>query len=129
MSAGMLLAHGAAIAGDRMMVEHSRQPTDAESGLGYEYTFRVTRRGSGEPVDGAEFSVSADMPSMPGAHHMPHRTGEPAGEPGTYRAAVEFDMPGRWNLILRFSKPNRDQVVIPDMIEKGVIYESNEIAD
>ena len=26
-------------------------------------------------------------------------------------------MPGEWNLILRFRKPNPDQVVISDMIE------------
>ena len=49
---------------------------------------------------------------------MPHRTGEPTGEPGTYKAAFDFDMPGEWNLILRFSKPSRDQVVISDMIER-----------
>ena len=49
---------------------------------------------------------------------MPHVTGEPTGEPGTYRAELDFDMPGEWNLILKFRKPNRDQVVISDMIEK-----------
>ena len=118
LAAAALLFCGAAVAGERMMVQHSKQPTAAESGLGYEYTFRVTSHGSGEPVDGAQFSVSTDMPSMPGAHHMPHQTGEPTGEPGTYRAAFEFDMPGEWTLILRFSKPRRDQVVISDLIEK-----------
>jgi len=118
LAAAALLAHGAAVAGDRMMVQHSKQPTDAEDGLGYEYTFKVTKHGSGDPVDGAQFSVSTDMPSMPGAHHMPHQAGEPTGEPGTYRATFDFDMPGEWTLILRFSKPSRDQVVISDMIEK-----------
>ena len=117
-AAAALLAHGAAVAGDRMMVQHSKQPTDADSGLVYEYTFKVTMHGSGDPVDGAEFSVSTDMPSMPGAHHMPHVAGEPTGESGTYRAELDFDMPGEWNLILRFGKPNRDQVVISDMIER-----------
>ena len=58
-SAAMLLAHGAATAGDRMVVRHSKQPTDAESGLGYEYTFKVTRRGSDHPVDGAEYSMKS----------------------------------------------------------------------
>ena len=116
--AALLLAQSAVMAGDRMMVQHSKQSTGAESGLGYEYTFKVTRHGSGDPVDGAEFSVSTDMPSMPGAHHMPHVAGEPTGEPGTYKAELDFDMPGEWNLILRFKKPNRDQVVISDMIDK-----------
>ena len=117
-SAGLLLVQSAVMAADRMMVQHSKQPTTAESGLGYEFTFRVTKHGSGDPVDGAEFSVSTDMPSMPGAHHMPPVAGEPTGEPGTYRAELDFDMPGKWNLILRFRKPSRDQVVISDMIEK-----------
>lgn len=117
-SAAFLLAQSAVMAADRMTVEHSKQSTGAESGLGYEYTFRVTRHGSGDPVDGAEFSVSTDMAIMPGAHHMPPVAGEPTGEPGTYKAELDFDMPGDWNLILRFRKPNRDQVVISDMIEK-----------
>ena len=93
-SAALLLAQSAVMAADRMMVQHSKQSTAAESGLGYEFTFRVTKHGSGDPVDGAEFSVSTDMPSMPGAHHMPPVAGEPTGEPGTYRAEVDFDMPG-----------------------------------
>ena len=117
-SAALLLAQSAVMAADRMMVQHSKQSTGVESGLGYEYTFRVTRHGSGDLVDGAEFSVSTDMPSMPGAHHMPHVTGMATGEPGVYKAELDFDMPGEWNLILRFKKPNRDQVVISDMIDK-----------
>ncbi len=103
---------------DRLMVEHSKQPTKAKSGLGYEYTFKVMKHGSHEPVDGADFIISTDMPAMPGAHHMPHVKGEPTGESGIYKAEFDFDMPGEWNLILKFSKPQRDQVVISDKIEK-----------
>ena len=117
-SAVFLFAQSAVMATDRMMVRHSKQATTAATGLGYEFTFKVTKHGSGDPVDGAEFSVSTDMPSMPGAHHMPPVAGEPTGEPGTYRAELDFDMPGEWNLILKFRKPNRDQVVISDMIDK-----------
>ena len=117
-SAVFLLTQSAVMAADRMMVQHSKQATTAATGLGYEFTFKVTKHGSGDPVDGAEFSVSTDMPSMPGAHHMPPVAGEPTGEPGTYRAELDFDMPGAWNLILKFRKPNRDQVVISDMIER-----------
>ena len=118
LAAAFLLAQSAVMAADRMMVQYSKQATTAATGLGYEFTFKVTKHGSGDPVDGAEFSVSTDMPSMPGAHHMPPVAGEPTGEPGTYRAELDFDMPGAWNLILKFRKPNRDQVVISDMIEK-----------
>ena len=118
LAAAFLLAQSAVMAADRMMVQYSKQATTAATGLGYEFTFKVTKHGSGDPVDGAEFSVSTDMPSMPGAHHMPPVAGDPTGEPGTYRAELDFDMPGAWNLILKFRKPNRDQVVISDMIEK-----------
>ena len=118
LAAAFLLAQSAVMAADRMMVQYSKQATTAATGLGYEFTFKVTKHGSGDPVDGAEFSVSTDMPSMPGAHHMPPVAGEPTGEPGTYRAELDFDMPGAWNLILKFRKPDRDQVVISDMIEK-----------
>ena len=117
-SAVFLVAQSAVMAADRMVVQHSKQATTAATGLGYEFTFKVTKHGSGDPVDGAEFSVSTDMPSMPGAHHMPPVAGEPTGEPGTYRAELDFDMPGEWNLILKFRKPSRDQVVISDMIER-----------
>ena len=117
-SAVFLLTQSAVMAADRMMVQHSKKATAAATGLGYEFTFKVTKHGSADPVDGAEFSVSTDMPSMPGAHHMPPVAGEPTGEPGTYRAELDFDMPGEWNLILKFRKPNRDQVVISDMIER-----------
>ena len=117
-SAVFLVAQNAVMAADRMVVQHSKQATTAATGLGYEFTFKVTKHGSGDPVDGAEFSVSTDMPSMPGAHHMPPVAGEPTGESGTYRAELDFDMPGEWNLILKFRKPNRDQVVISDMIER-----------
>lgn len=105
------------MAGDRMMVEHSKQPTGAENGLGYEYTFTVMKHGSGDLVDDADFSISTHMPSMPGAHHMPHVEGEPTGESGTYKAEIDFDMPGEWTLILRFKRPSPDQVVISDMID------------
>ncbi len=106
------------LAGDRLMVEHSKEPTKAKSGLGYQYTFKVMKHGSHEPVDGADFMISTDMPAMPGAHHMPHVKGEATGASGTYKAEFDFDMPGDWNLILKFSKPQRDQVVISDNIEK-----------
>lgn len=114
----MLLTADATFAANRLMVHHSKQPTGAKSGLGYEYTMKVLKHGSHEPVDGADFMISTDMAAMPGAHHMPHVRGEPTGEPGTYKAKFDFDMPGEWNLILKFEKPQRDQLVISDTIEK-----------
>lgn len=105
------------LATDRLMVHHSKQPTNAESGLEYEFTFKVMSHSTRDPIDGAAFTIATDMPSMPGAHHMPHVQGEPTGEPGTYKATLDFDMPGQWTLILKFEQPRRDQVVISDTID------------
>ena len=83
---------------------------------------RLVGRGDSErlvSVDDAEFIIATDMPDMPGAHHMPHVNGEPSSIPGTYTALLAFDMPGEWNLILKFNKPIRDQVVISEMIHKS----------
>lgn len=107
-----------AAAADRLKVEFTKKPTDAKSGLGYEYTFTVRKLKSGEAVDGADFMIATDMPSMPGAHHMPHVKAEPGEAPGSYRAKIDFDMAGGWNLILRFKKPHRDQVVVSDEVAK-----------
>ena len=115
---GMSLAATGVLSADRLKVEFSKTPTGAESGLAYEYSFTVTRQKSGEPVEGADFTIATDMPSMPGAHHMPHVKAEPAGKPGSYRARIDFDMTGGWNLILRFKKPHRDQVVITDEVAR-----------
>ena len=105
-------------AADRLIVDHSKKPIDTTSGLGYEYTFKVKSHQSAKIVEGADFIVATDMPSMPGAHHMPHVRSEPGHHPGTYTIKLDFDMPGEWNLILKFSKPFREQVVIRDTVEK-----------
>ncbi len=112
------LAAAGALAADRLKVDFSKKPTDAKSGLEYEYTFTVTKRKSGEPVEGADFVIATDMPAMTGAHHMPHVKAEPGEKPGTYRAKIDFDMAGGWSLILRFKKPHRDQVVVSDEVTK-----------
>jgi len=105
-------------AADRLMVLHSKKPIGTSSGLAYEYTFKVKSHQSAKIVEGADFIVATDMPSMPGAHHMPHVRSEPGHHPGTYTIKLDFDMPGEWNLILKFSKPFREQVVIRDTVEK-----------
>ena len=39
---------------------------------------------------------------------------EPGDHSGTYHATIDFVMAGAWNLILRFTKPHRDQLVLTD---------------
>lgn len=105
------------IAGDRMDIEFEKGKTGSERGLEYEYSFSVRNAATGAPISDAEFMIATDMPAMPGAHHMPHVAGVPTGAPGEYRAKIDFDMAGKWSLILRFTKPQRDQIVLTDHIE------------
>lgn len=114
----LVLASPPGHAGERIVVEHKKEPTGGRSGLEYRYTFDVKTHKSKTPVEGADFMIATDMPSMPGAHHMPHVKAEPGKTPGTYTATIDFDMAGPWSLILRFSKPHRDQIVVSDHVLK-----------
>ena len=77
------------------------------------YDCRITLKGkrSGEPITDAEFTVGADMPTMPGAHNVKPVPAEPHETPGTYRALIHLEMTGDWALKLDFTKPSRDRVV------------------
>lgn len=72
-------------------------------------TVVLAERGSGRPVGGARVTLSADMPSMPLAHHVRPVTAEPAGVPGAYQGTLELEMPGRWVVQVRIAGPVRDQ--------------------
>ncbi|WP_431825616.1 FixH family protein [Burkholderia sp. F1] len=63
------------------------------------------------PVDGARFTVTADMPSMPMAHNLAPVDAAPGGRPGHYRARLALEMDGVWLVKLTFSSPVRDRVV------------------
>ncbi|PCE30502.1 FixH family protein [Burkholderia ubonensis] len=63
------------------------------------------------PVDGARFTVTADMPSMPMAHNLTPVDAAPDGRPGRYRARLALEMDGVWLVKLTFSAPVRDRVV------------------
>ncbi len=112
-----LMLTSPSIAGDRMDINFEKGKTGSERGLEYEYSFSVRNAATGAPISDAEFMIATDMPAMPGAHHMPHVAGVPTGVPGKYRAKIDFDMAGKWSLILRFTKPQRDQIVLTDHIE------------
>ncbi len=77
------------------------------------YDCMITLKGkkSGTPVVDAEFTVGADMPSMPGVHNVHPVPAEPHGMPGMYRARIELEMTGEWALKLDFTKPSRDRLV------------------
>ena len=96
-------------AGERKVAEVECKP--AEQKLVYDCMITLKGKKSGMPVAGAEFTVGADMPSMPGAHNVRPTPAEPHGTPGTYRARVHLEMTGEWALRLGFTKPARDRLI------------------
>ena len=97
-------------AGERPMVNVDCKPTDEK--LVFHCMFEVMGRKSHEPVEGAEFKVNADMPTMPLAHNVrPIRPEPVAGKPGSYEGRLELEMLGEWALKITFDKPVRDIVI------------------
>ncbi len=105
----MLTASGAALAGERVAADVSCTAT-AER-LTYDCMIMLKGKKSGDPVDGAEVVVKADMPSMPLAHNVRPVQAVPGSMPGHYAATLELEMLGEWALTLDVSGPTRDRVV------------------
>ena len=97
-------------ADERKAAEVECAPVERQA-LVYDCTITLTGRKSGAPIADAEFTVGADMPSMPGAHSVRPVPAEPHGAPGTYRARIELEMTGEWALKLDFTRPGRDRLV------------------
>jgi hypothetical protein len=76
----------------------------------YDCTIRLSR--GGEPLQGAQITVGADMPSMPMAHSVKPVKASPAATPGEYRARLDLEMLGVWAVKLRLSGPVRDQLIL-----------------
>ena len=81
------------------------------AGQDYIYNCVITLAHNGEPLDGAQVSVGADMPSMPMAHNVKPVKARPGKNPGEYLARLDLEMQGEWLVKLRISGPVRDQVV------------------
>ena len=79
--------------------------------LVFDCDIRLSDRGSGRPIDKADVTVGADMPSMPMVHNVRPVKAKPAGEPGRYSARLELEMPGEWAVKIRVAGPVRDQIV------------------
>ena len=98
-----------AAAGERKAAEVECKPTDRK--LVYDCMITLKAKGSGAAIADAEFTVGADMPSMPGAHNVRPVSAEPHGMAGMYRARIELEMTGEWALKLDFTKPGRDRLI------------------
>jgi len=97
-------------ADERKAAEVECTPVEQQA-LVYDCMITLRGRKSDTPIVDAEFTVGADMPSMPGAHNVHPVPAEPHGAPGMYRARIELEMKGEWALKLDFTKPSRDRLV------------------
>ena len=80
--------------------------------LHYECVVKLTDARSNAPLAGVGLTIGADMPSMPGIHHLrPAQAKEEEAAKGTYRARLVLDMHGEWALQLNLSGPVRDRVI------------------
>lgn len=104
----VLLGTAAPALAQRLQAEADCSATD--TALTYHCMIEVTQAGT--PVEGAEFTVKADMPEMPMAHNIAPVPAEPTAHPGTYHVPLQLEMPGKWMLKLEFTAPQRDLVVI-----------------
>ena len=108
-SSAMLLASVSALAGERVAADVSCTP--AAERLTYDCAIMLKGKKSGDPVEGAELVVKAEMPSMPLAHNVRPVQATPGAMPGHYTATLELEMQGEWALTLDVSGPTRDRVV------------------
>jgi len=76
----------------------------------YNCVIRLAR--ADQPVNGAQLTVGAEMPSMPDAHSVKPAKARPGKGPGEYLVRLDLDMPGEWDVKLRLSGPVRDQVML-----------------
>ena len=81
---------------------------------GTDYVFDCTVRLSrgGKPLEGAQVTVGADMPSMPMAHNLKPVKAQAGQAPGEYRAKLDLEMLGVWAVKLRLAGPVRDQLIL-----------------
>ena len=82
------------------------------TGEDFVYDCTITLRRGGQPLAGAEVTVSADMPSMPMAHSVRPAKAKPGTKPGEYRARLDLEMLGGWAVKLRLDGPVRDLLVL-----------------
>ena len=85
--------------------------------LAYDCIITLTNKKTGQTIKDAEFTVSADMPSMPGAHTVKPVAVMNYGM-GMYHVQLVLEMYGEWALIMDFTLPKRDRVVTKVTITK-----------
>lgn len=79
--------------------------------LQYECEIKLWDARTRRPLSGLGVSVGADMPSMPGMHHVAPVNAAESSMEGTYRVRVVLEMHGDWTLQLNISGLLRDRFV------------------
>ena len=85
--------------------------------LAYDCIITLTNKKTRQAIKDAEFTVSADMTSMPGAHSVVPVAVMNHGM-GMYHVQLVLEMYGEWALIMDFTLPKRDRVVTKVTITK-----------
>ena len=85
--------------------------------LTYDCIITLTNKTTGHAIKDAEFTVSADMTSMPGAHAINPAVVMNHGM-GMYHVQLVLEMYGEWALTMDFTQPKRDRVVTKVTITK-----------
>ena len=85
--------------------------------LAYDCIITLTNKKTGQAIKDAEFTVSADMTSMPSAHTIKPVTVINHGI-GMYHVQLVLEMYGEWALTMDFTQPKRDRVVTKVTITK-----------
>ncbi|MGY4177717.1 hypothetical protein ACVIHH_003008 [Bradyrhizobium sp. USDA 4518] len=113
---GLVAASSAASAqAQRLSADLACRPT--EQALTFLCTVRATSDGAA--IDGAQITLTADMPSMPMAHNVSPVKAQPVpGQPGKYEGRMRLGMLGEWAVKIRFESPRQDVVVRKLVFEK-----------
>lgn len=111
LSAALLAAAGAAtaLAADRAKAAVDCKP--AGDKFAYDCVIKLSNARSAAPIEKAEVTVGADMPSMPMAHNIKPVKAEATGKAGEYKFRIALDMHGEWALKIRLAKPRQDLIV------------------
>jgi hypothetical protein len=67
------------------------------------------QRHDGKPLNNAQVTLGALMPSMPMAHTIKPVKAEPTANPGEYKGTLELQMLGVWTVDVDLSGPTRDK--------------------
>ena len=100
----------AARAADRAAAAIDCKPANAK--FAYDCVIKLTNTRSNAPLEKADITVGADMPSMPMAHNVKPVIAKPTGKPGEYEARLQLEMFGDWAVRLKVEGALRDQIVV-----------------